>query len=645
MPKNKLEDDDQIRNLPKWRTGLIMRPESLIRFSWEIFVATFLLFLGFLIPYLSAFDNDNSNLSNSIDIQSLVIFSIDIILTMNTAYYDKGHIIKDRLKIFRHYLSFWIWIDVLTTFPFDWLMPESNKGSGAKVISFFKLVRVIKLLKLVRLVKLKMLIFRIEDQIANQTLINFMIVLKLLVYLFLIAHFFACMMFSISSSDMSPDGFTNLIVNKSDKPIVSADELYVSSLYWAFVTMTSIGYGDFSPKSTNEKMFGIFTMLFSSVVFGVIIGNIGTLMEKSSLKAKARRDTLHNINLFFHKYSIAPNIKYKARRYIDYAFHYDKYNENYIGDVLSLLSQPLQEEILLCTNGTVIHHCKVFRIFSDLGINRLAKLLIIKIFSPLDSIIKEGQTSEGMYFILKGGAEVFDFATSCKIVTLSARQYFGEIGLFTRQPCVSSVVAHSFSENLFLSVEDFDAIADIIPSAKLSIDEIRKSCSEGNYFSLHIKCYSCHEYGHVAKNCQVILNDEILRDNWINRQNRSKLVNLNEEIRKKIRRNIRIVRKYNYTAKNVLGKKRKVGKMYPKIGRLVANIRNFFQENIKEYDGSGVLHTEESIMSSSLYQNAVKVQLILTSSEEEDNENGNEGRSIIREKKFCPYNAGYSQLL
>ncbi|OMJ76239.1 hypothetical protein SteCoe_24415 [Stentor coeruleus] len=642
MPKNKSEEDDQNRNLPKWRIKFIMHPESLLRFSWEIFIATFLLFLGFLIPYLSAFDNNNINVNNVINIQSFVIFSIDIILTMNTAYYDKGYIIKDRLKIFRNYLSFWFWIDALTTFPFDWLKLDSDNGNGAKLFSFFKLVRVAKLLKLIRLAKLKILIFRIEDQIANQTLINLMIVLKLLVYLFLIAHFFACMMFLISSSDMSPDGFANLIVNKCDKPVLSPDELYVSSLYWAFVTMASIGYGDFYPKSTNEKMFGVFTMLFSSVVFGVIIGNIGTLMEKNSLKAKARRDALRNINLFFLKYNIAPNLKYKARRYIDYAFHYDKYNENYIGDILSLLSQPLQEEILLCTNGTVLHHCKIFRIFSDSGINRLAKLLSIKIFSPLDSIIKEGQASEGMYFIIKGGAEVFDYATSCKIITLSSRQYFGEIGLFTRQPCVSSVVAHNFSENLFLSVGNFDTIANVIPSAKLNIDEIKRSCSEGNYFALNIRCYSCHEHGHIAKNCQVILNDEILRVNWINRQNRSKLVNLNEQIRMKYRRKLRIVKKYDYSAKNVLGKKRKVGKMYPKLVRLVANIRNFFQENIREYDGNGVLHTEESIISNSLHQNAMRAQLILTSSEEEDNEN--EGKSIIREKKFCPFNAGYSKL-
>ncbi|OMJ95197.1 hypothetical protein SteCoe_1398 [Stentor coeruleus] len=642
MPKNKAEDDDIDSNLPKWRVKYIMRPESWLRFSWEIFVAIVLLFLGFLIPYLSAFDNNEISLNEGVDMLSLSVFSLDIFLTMNTAYYDRGRIIRDRLKIFRHYLGFWFWVDAFSTFPFDWFISSAGNGNDTKLFSFFKFIRVLKLFKLVRLVKLRMLIFRIEDQIANETLITFITVMKLLLYLFLIAHFFACTMFSISSLEMSPDSFINLIVNKSDKPIVDSGELYVSSLYWAFVTMASIGYGDFSPRSTNEKMFGVFTMLFSSVVFGVIIGNIGTLMEKYNMKAKARGDALRNTNLFLQKHKITSELRYKARRYIDYAFHYEKYNESNIGELLSLLSQPLQEEILLCTNGNILHHCKIFQIFTDSSINRLAKLLSVKIFSPLDPIIKEGQVPEGMYFILKGGAEVFDYTTSCKIVTLSSREYFGEIGLFARQPCVSSIVSHNFSENLFLAILDFDNLVNLIPSIKLTIDEIRKSCSEGNYSVIHIKCYSCRQLGHIAKNCQVILNDEVLKDNWINRQNRSRLVNLNDPIKCKKNRNVRVVKRYDYGAKNVLGKRRKVGEMYPRISKIVNHIKSYFQENIRDVEGNEVLHTEESILQSSLFQNMTRVKMVLSSSDEDPNESIEE--ELIREKKFCAFNAGYSKI-
>ena len=47
----------------------------------------------------------------------LVIFITDVILTLNTGYYDKGIIIWDKSKIRRKYLTHYFIIDVLGITP------------------------------------------------------------------------------------------------------------------------------------------------------------------------------------------------------------------------------------------------------------------------------------------------------------------------------------------------------------------------------------------------------------------------------------------------------------------------------------------------------------------------------------------------
>lgn len=100
------------------------------------------------------------------------------------------------------------------------------------MFSNFKLLRVLKLLKLIKLSRLKVLITRIEDHMSNEKLISLVLIIKLLFYLLLIAHLFACIMFSISVGNLSPNTMIYQMPTKSDEVLDSNIEFYISSLYW-----------------------------------------------------------------------------------------------------------------------------------------------------------------------------------------------------------------------------------------------------------------------------------------------------------------------------------------------------------------------------------------------------------------------------
>ena len=84
---------------------------------------------------------------------------------------------------------------------------------------------------MIRLTKLKNMIMRIEDKISSKKILSLLKIVKLILYLFLVANFFACLMFLVSSSDLSPGTFANLLISSPNGFITSPEELYIDSLY------------------------------------------------------------------------------------------------------------------------------------------------------------------------------------------------------------------------------------------------------------------------------------------------------------------------------------------------------------------------------------------------------------------------------
>ncbi len=48
-------------------------------------------------------------------------------------------------------------------------------------------------------------------------------------------------------------------------------------MYYSFITMATVGYGDISPVSENEKIYTIFFTVFSCGFFGYAVSTIGSI--------------------------------------------------------------------------------------------------------------------------------------------------------------------------------------------------------------------------------------------------------------------------------------------------------------------------------------------------------------------------------
>ena len=72
----------------------------------------------------------------------------------------------------------------------------------------------------------------------------------------------------------------------------STETRYWCSLYWSTATLTGVGYGDIYGTNPAEQLYCIFAELIGALVFGVIIGNVASLVKTMDRRAVLYSDTM-----------------------------------------------------------------------------------------------------------------------------------------------------------------------------------------------------------------------------------------------------------------------------------------------------------------------------------------------------------------
>ena len=214
-------------------------------------------------------------------------------INFNTGFYRKGVVVMKRREIILNYLKTWFLLDLLASFPYSWFInfddtnvDQTSDGSSAfrtpQLLRFLKIMRFIRILRLLRVLRLHRIFIRLEENIASETMNIIIKFIKLIILITFIAHWIACFFFVVGDNEL-PNPESWLVVAGIDHADTSTK--YIYSLYWAFATMTTVGYGDIHPNTPRERALTLITMLVSCVVYAYTIGSIGNLVSRHKMYA------------------------------------------------------------------------------------------------------------------------------------------------------------------------------------------------------------------------------------------------------------------------------------------------------------------------------------------------------------------------
>jgi voltage-gated potassium channel len=283
-------------------------------------------------------------------------------------------------------------------------------------------------------------------------------------------HVIACAWFFVAYMDGFP--MDSWVINEKINNSEPSTQ-YIRSLYWAIVTMTTVGFGDITPNRNIEYIFTMVVMLLGASLYAFLIGNIASLLSSLNAAKASFWNRIEGINQYLRSRRVPHKLNEQVRNYYEYLWaHHRGIKEDVLFEDLP---GPLRLEVLLSLTNELLEKVPLFKYSTQTLRNVLLLALKAETFAPGGYIVREGELGKSIYFISRGTAEITSNEGKNTHGILEDGDYFGDLSLILNEKRTASVQALTYCEIFILTKSDFDSIKNEYPEFK---NVLKKMSSE-----------------------------------------------------------------------------------------------------------------------------------------------------------------------
>ncbi|CAK68206.1 unnamed protein product (macronuclear) [Paramecium tetraurelia] len=502
-----------------WIMVDVFTPYSKFIACWDAFQIITYLLIFFWLPYKISFEIYHiselfsETKSGTIEYLLMMILALDIGVGMNLAFIEKGQIIKDRKRIIQLYV--YIYAVSFFTVTVQFFVPSLSSKDYTMILIQSILCVVFYIL---RITKINKILAQIQEYITNilfrffnlSGYLNDLVgLLKVLMVIVSVVHICGCLWHGIAYYNSS---FSWLdAYNLRDKSNASQ---YNVAIYWATMTMTTVGYGDITAKNDLELLINNLTMFIGSIVFAYSVNSIGIFVSNMYKGTMEYNRTVSLINTYMSKNKIQFELQTKVRSYLEYIWQEEQeMNDDEVGSIVNKLSKHLQDELQYQLRGNILKNCKIImKLFSESFIKSLLHYMEEQAYSPEERIITINELDDcSLYVITKGEVELIFEANQVKerVKRNTFQNYnqfdcFGELAFFTGNSRTATAISKGFTRVFKISRAKFLNVISSYPDDYERFCEIRDRIINGDYGALSLNCFSCQSNSHLIQNCNYL---------------------------------------------------------------------------------------------------------------------------------------------
>ncbi|XP_076012959.1 cyclic nucleotide-gated channel alpha-4 [Genypterus blacodes] len=389
-----------------------------------------------------------------------LLYVADMIIRARTGYLEQGILIKDQTQLREFYLHSSHFIRDLAS-----LMP-----TDLFYFVFGIHTPLVRINRLLRTARLNEALDRMETRTSYP---NTFRISKLMLYIFVLIHWNACLYFALSSYI----GFGSdrwVYPNITIPAFASMRRQYFYCFWFSAQIFTTVGDTPL-PKREEEYLFMIADLLIAVLVFASIVGNVGNVITNLRDRDNVFFPNHELVKAYLRSHHITKELRQRVNNWYQH-LHINKkiMREN---EILGQLPVHLRTEIAVSVHLPTLSKVTIFQNCETSLLEELVLKLTPQVYSPGEYVCKKGDVGHEMYIIKEGKLAVVADDGVTEFAVLSEGNFFGEISILNikgnksgnRRTANIRSIGHS---DLFsLSKEDLTDVLSEFPAAKRLLEE------------------------------------------------------------------------------------------------------------------------------------------------------------------------------
>ncbi|KAL8130225.1 hypothetical protein V2J09_019380 [Rumex salicifolius] len=364
---------------------LVIHPDSWGYTAWKQFILVWAVYSSFFTPLEFGFFRGLPENLFFLDIAGQIVFLIDIVISFFLAYRDSSYrLVYERRRIGLRYLKSRFVVDLLGCLPWDAIYKACGRNETVRYMLWIRLSRACR-------------ITDFFEKMEKDIRINYLFtrIVKLFVVELYCTHTAACIFYYLATTlPASKEGYTWIgSLKMGDYSYSNFREIdlwkrYITSLYFAIVTMATVGYGDIHAVNVREMIFIMIYVSFDMILGAYLLGNMAALIVRGSRTERFRDKTSDIIN-YINKHKLGSSLSNQIKHHL-----WLQYESSYAKDaVLQDLPISIRAKV---SQKLYEPHIKEMALFKGCSHGFIKEIVIVE----------QGSIVNQIYFICHGKVDL-----------------------------------------------------------------------------------------------------------------------------------------------------------------------------------------------------------------------------------------------